>query len=380
MGKTNMSTVTVSAAGDYSTVTVPFTLTQLATSAALPNVLVAARRDANSLTLPPIYSLDGGRHWDTFVTMPPERLAKITVAVVPRSDHPEQPIRFLMTGDTGEFDFSGTIYRTGDFGRIWAAMPFPLLPPCDRHTGFGPLYSSPPDANRLYVEYSCVWVGGWWPRDYEADYTSSDAGVSWQKIKEGEGTAWQVIPSPSLAKRVYTFDLVSSHYTWLQSDTAGLTWIEIPVPLKGLDVLEENPHDPDRLYGISVDPAGYFVGKRGSNNGQDWEQWQAQPCLAPGQWSEPLVLQLLPSTITSGTLVLRCYQEGLYRSRNNGDSWEQLATISGQLLVRDYGNPGRILWARVDGLWASDDDGTTWILLTQDYPPPFRTFLPIVIK
>ncbi len=143
------STAPVSAADDYSTVTVPFTLTQLATSAALPNVLVAARSAADFSTLPPIYSLDGGRHWDTFAAMPPEQLSNITVAVAPRSDHPEQPIRFLMTTYPGGLDFSGAIYRTGDFGRTWAAMTFPLLPKCDRHKGFGSLDNSPADANRL---------------------------------------------------------------------------------------------------------------------------------------------------------------------------------------------------------------------------------------
>jgi hypothetical protein len=62
--------------------------------------------------------------------------------------------------------------------------------------------------------------------------------------------------------------------------------------------------------------------------------------------------------------------EELYRSVNGGDSWEKLDDEKGQSLVVDYGTPGRILWARDDGLWATADNGDSW----QNLLPEYRIF------
>jgi hypothetical protein len=58
---------------------------------------------------------------------------------------------------------------------------------------------------------------------------------------------------------------------------------------------------------------------------------------------------------------------GLYRSTNGGDAWTKIAAKPGQMLAPDYGVPGRLLWAKDDGLWASTDEGESWQVLMPNY-------------
>ena len=39
------------------------------------------------------------------------------------------------------------------------------------------------------------------------------------------------------------------------------------------------------------------------------------------------------------------------------------------MIAADFGNLGRILWVRDDGLWASSDEGDNWMFLTDDFGP-----------
>lgn len=83
----------------------------------------------------------------------------------------------------------------------------------------------------------------------------------------------------------------------------------------------------------------------------------------------------------SNVLFVRC-DNGLFRSQDGGDNWQQLSTTTGQLIAPEYGTSGRILWARDDGLWASSDQGQTWQQLVPDWSVDTcpSIFLPTLLK
>src|SRR5690606_28089187 len=117
------------------------------------------------------------------------------------------------------------------------------------------------------------------------------------------------------------------------------------------------------LYYSSTEPD---YGKRSENGGEQWVNWAQQPCNLGHPDTGHNVLQLVAHPTQTQVLFLRCDQ-GLYRSDNGGDSWTELASTPGHLLAPDYGTPGRILWGKDDGLWASTDNGATWQHLMPNY-------------
>jgi hypothetical protein len=155
------------------------------------------------------------------------------------------------------------------------------------------------------------------------------------------------------------------------SHNSGATWevLDFPVESLALDAV-----NADYLYGWSLreyvpeSPFQYTRhGRRSTDGGNNWVDWAEQPCPYSFNEEPP---QLVAHPTESQILFLRCdgyLTEGIYRSENGGDSWQKLQEQKGQMLVADLGNPGRLLWARDDGLWASADKGESWQLLLDEY-------------
>jgi photosystem II stability/assembly factor-like uncharacterized protein len=185
-----------------------------------------------------------------------------------------------------------------------------------------------------------------------------------------------------IAERVYFeagYHEQDEDQDWLQSDDGGNHW---GAKKFLVDSLVLDAQDVNRLYGIAPSSFGYqHVGRRSEDSGELWVNWAQQPC-GLGEETGDGVLQLLADPTRTQVLYLRCIQ-GLFRTDSGGDSWTKLTSTAGQLLAMDYGVPGRILWGKDDGLWASIDGGESWQLIMPEYElsvaaPQVPLFLPSI--
>jgi hypothetical protein len=170
-------------------------------------------------------------------------------------------------------------------------------------------------------------------------------------------TIQSVVVSPHVEDRLYAHD---EGYRWFRSDDGGESWTLEAFSLLDLQLDAE---DAETLYGVGNPFAVYghtlYWGQRSEDGGATWRNWEEQPC--------PLgYAGLVAHPTESEVLFLRC-DTGLYRSHNGGDAWEQLSNHPGSMLAPDYGVPGRLLWAKDDGLWASTDEGDSWQVLMPNY-------------
>jgi hypothetical protein len=108
------------------------------------------------------------------------------------------------------------------------------------------------------------------------------------------------------------------------------------------------------------------IGKRSIDGGSTWSDWDEQ--LHLDRYYDP---QLLAHPTLGNMLFMRDNSSGLFHSTDGGDHWIQLSPWHGQWLGPDYGNPGRLLWARNDGLWASSNYEDSWTKLTDSYHQDF---------
>jgi photosystem II stability/assembly factor-like uncharacterized protein len=309
---------------------------QLATSSALPNVIVASLPNSGQVR----YSTNGGLNWLTLESLPAQVWESL-IAIAPRGD-PAAPVRVLMAN-------SRTVYRTGDYGITWTSCTFSRVSDDCGEDFFMDFVVSYADPNRLYLTQAC-YVGLDDPLDIASRiYTSSDAGVGWTLLRD---SAWNPVPSPSISTRVY----VRTASGWFQSDDNGVSWLG-----KGfaVSILTLAGQDPNRLFGLDYLWDGGCSGKRSVDGGVTWMDWSTEPCSSGRQ--------LLGSPTVTDLVFMPDCEGGVYRSRNGGDNWERISPEYPYLLSIDYGNSGRVLLAKNDGLWTSTDGGANWMHRTDDY-------------
>ncbi len=157
------------------------------------------------------------------------------------------------------------------------------------------------------------------------------------------------------------------------SPDGGQTWTRIRTPIpseSNVRTLSVYPNDPHRIL------AGSDVGVyRSEDNGASWEKLES-PIDGIQVWSLA-VDPVDPDTIFVGTR-----PEG-FRSRDGGSTWEQLSM--GVNLQCPIGTPRttniivdprdhRAIWAgiEVDGVYKSLDGGDTWVHLPDLGPDPFH--------
>jgi ligand-binding sensor domain-containing protein len=218
-------------------------------------------------------------------------------------------------------------------------------------------------------------------------YYSSDEGNSWHSMSIGlpEGNYSGVIINeagilftPSNGNGVY------------KSEDYGENWIHLP----------SAPSDPD---GITIDPSGIiYLGTfsngvyRSMDDGVTWEHLNSGISYArrlsvgpsgniyAGQGGsggifcsedQGITWNLIglegkdPMWITfdeNGNLLVCTFWEGLFRSSDNGTSWEFISkgvTTTGAYYGLHCNPSGHLFLATDDGLWRSNDDGLTWAKL-----------------
>lgn len=338
----------------------PLKVSQLATSPALPNAIMVSLGDSQI----PIYSVDGGTRWKEVETAPwvgPGTTLPLRVAVAPRIATYRLRLIVAVPGDDpGKVG----IYRTGDDGRAWAYFPLSIDYRCNESLYFDDFVVSSADANRLYLTAYCWDADIEGARAFYSVYASADAGIYWQKVRGGlDAEVWKALTaSPIVAGRVY---VMNGNGEWYQSEDGGGNWSQKSFPVHRL-VLD--PQNPEWLYGIYLHGASGNIGRRSTNGGNTWVDWNEYPPCADSASEDKLIAH---PTI-SNMLFMRCGARGLYRSDDGGDHWEKLSDWKGQWFGADYGNPGQMLWARNDGLRATSDQGATWTQLSDSYHLDFQ--------
>jgi photosystem II stability/assembly factor-like uncharacterized protein len=229
-----------------------------------------------------------------------------------------------------------TIYRTGDLGASWAKQTIADRPECNRPGRILSLNNQPNQPNHLSGYAFCA---------YDKD---------------------------GLGQTTY-------YYSEFHSDDGGVTWVQNPISdyPNWTSVIDRN--HPASLYrvifegdGSQPDAFSYFF-QASNDAGQTWGAKQPLTfCGAHLPNQDHLINQLYWLPPSNGVLVLAC-KNGLFRSVDQGATWTQakLALDNVQEFYTgfavDEGHPGRLLWERDTGLWASDDLGDTWTQLTQHY-------------
>lgn len=180
---------------------------------------------------------------------------------------------------------------------------------------------------------------------------SRDGGKTWQP------TALQNADAMALAVPLANPQIMyaAGHGAFVKSSDGGQSWQEVKTNLPSSDVhgFAVDPQNPNVVYAHSV---GYGV-FGSEDSGTTWE---------------PLWSEAPPSVINLGvgeheTLYAAAGSEGLWQSRNGGQSWQKVQTPEAGAIAVSYEPTRKRLFATLfgdsPGLYASDDAGSSWLLI-----------------
>lgn len=321
------------------------TLTQLATSPALPAIMFASVNVSPTLA----FSTSGGQCWQGVDLLPAHVTTSSPIALVPRTDGSP---RFLAASN------EHALYRSGDFGQSWYTETLPIISYCDADFEPPLLVSSPGNPQRLYAVVNGVCPDLFGSVPYAWLFTSADSGVNWHELTPpGRGspfsTVTRLVASPILPERLYLrvrSYSVSYPDAWYRTDDHGQSWTA-EAALAGDDELVPDALEPDKLFAYTSAQVGYRL-----INNQRIPWLEAPSCIG--------LHQFVADPEHGDTIYMRC-QNGLIRSQDGGDHWDTISPVAGTLLAADHTQPGRVLWVRDGSLLASHDSGTTWKILTR---------------
>jgi len=185
-----------------------------------------------------------------------------------------------------------------------------------------------------------------------------------------------------------------------KSKDGGDNWFPVFDDQASLSIshISYDPHNPVRVYAATgdVNISGYpFIGSgvyRSNNDGATWEQIGLAD---KGVLSKVVVDLNADSIIYVGSMGFPSHkgdEKGLYRSIDEGQSWQKTLTIDDSTgvidIVTDPTTPGRVFastWTRIrtntystlvgpgTSLYRSDDYGATWINLIDDLPGDYHS-------
>jgi photosystem II stability/assembly factor-like uncharacterized protein len=311
---------------------------ELTALALLPGgVILAGAEDSGGPRV--LRSADGGGTWST-VFQDPDQVRSIVV-------DPAAPSRVYHVS-------AATVYTSTDGGLSWTGMSRPAGGPIP---DVGALAVAPSSPATLYVT---LFVD---PRIFRSD----DHGATWRQVgalPRDTGDSHAIVVDPRSPDRVYAaswggiFASTDGGATWLGAGTGLPRPLHMPLQILAL---AQAPSQPDNLY---AGTSGWGVAWSGSA-GAHW-RIGVEPGLNGGAIEILKFHPLRPDTVYIG-VGQDDYGARSFRSTDGGQTWQPFARAISQDglldLAFDPTDPRTLYAATPAGLWKSRNDGETWSLL-----------------
>jgi photosystem II stability/assembly factor-like uncharacterized protein len=180
---------------------------------------------------------------------------------------------------------------------------------------------------------------------------SRDGGKTWQPTALQSADAMALAVPSSNPQIMYA----AGHGVFVKSTDAGQSWQGVKTNLPSSDIhgFAADPQNAELVYAHAVG-FGVFSSQDG---GTTW-----QPL-----WSEGPASIMNLSVGNNETLYAAAGSEGLWQSRDSGQSWQKAQTPDAGAIAISYEPSRQRLFATLfgdsPGLYASDDAGSSWILI-----------------
>jgi photosystem II stability/assembly factor-like uncharacterized protein len=275
------------------------------------------------------------------------------------------PVRGLTVGDdgtlyAGQLGVPGRLYASSDGGDHWA--------PLNDDFTFSTVHAFAADPFDGDVAYAGLWGGGTWKTE--------DGGTSWDLLPDAPVSAAALTVDPHNLQTIYATDRTEP-VLWQSADGGQHWWRRFHAgdEYSRLMALAVDPHQPHTVYVSAFKRGGY--GAEGSlfrvTRGHYVDVTHELPRV-------PISLAISPDQ--PGLLLASTHIYGLYRSEDNGAHWQQvedgLPRVGFNAIAWDpdtgdlYGGacsgsfpdylrpPGLPNGDDQPGLYRSRDDGLTW--------------------
>ena len=158
-------------------------------------------------------------------------------------------------------------------------------------------------------------------------------------------------------------------YRWApdaRAERDGGSWNYVPSPLDDLQILQiaQSPHDPDTIF-AGTRPAQIW---RSTDNGASWTRCELDNLSECWFINTPRVTSIRFDPVEPGTVWVTVEIDGLYRTRDLGETWEKLneglvSDDTHNLVFFDDDDGRTLLISTEEGLHRSVDNGESWRLI-----------------